>query len=107
MLSDAPATIRILPQPGDSHENLLMPLFEYVCRACSHQFEILIRPGAPTPSCAKCGGTDLEKLLSHVAMSSEATRALHLAGARKAASKVQKDKAVAQFEYEEKHRHEH
>lgn len=84
-----------------------MPLYEYECKKCGTQFELLIRPGDNPPACVQCGGTDLEKLLSQVAVSSEHTRALNLKEGRKRASKTQKDKAVAQFEYEEKHRHEH
>jgi putative FmdB family regulatory protein len=40
-----------------------MPLFEYRCSACGHQFEFLTR-GATTPSCPKCQGEALEKQLS-------------------------------------------
>jgi hypothetical protein len=39
-------------------------------------------------------------------MSSENTRQLNFNKARQAAKKVQKDKDVAQFEYEKKHREE-
>ena len=39
-------------------------------------------------------------------MSSESTRQLHFNRAREAAKKVQKDKDVAQWEYEKKHREE-
>ena len=40
-----------------------MPLFEYECRACGHQFEYLTR-SAESPSCPSCSGEDLQKLLS-------------------------------------------
>ena len=41
-----------------------MPIFEYACRACSHQFEALVR-GSETPtSCPACQGTTLERRLS-------------------------------------------
>lgn len=40
-----------------------MPLFEYRCEACGHQFEFLTR-GDATPSCPNCHGTALEKQLS-------------------------------------------
>ena len=82
-----------------------MPIFEYECRSCRHQFEQLIRTG-DTPACPKCSGHDLEKLLSHVAMSSENTRQLNFNRARKAARLVQRDKDHAQAEYEKKHREE-
>jgi putative FmdB family regulatory protein len=40
-----------------------MPLFEFVCRECGQEQEILIR-GSETPACEHCGGTTLAKLLS-------------------------------------------
>jgi hypothetical protein len=60
-----------------------------------------------TPARPKCQSGDLERLLSHIAaMSSENTRQLNFNKARQAAKRVQKDKDVAQFEYEKKHREE-
>jgi putative FmdB family regulatory protein len=40
-----------------------MPIREYACRACSHEFETLVR-AAETPVCQSCGSADLEKKLS-------------------------------------------
>jgi putative FmdB family regulatory protein len=40
-----------------------MPLFEYQCQTCSHQFEVLVR-GNETPQCPACHGVSLEKRLS-------------------------------------------
>ena len=40
-----------------------MPIYEYACRACGHEFETLVR-GAETPICAKCSSVELEKKLS-------------------------------------------
>ena len=40
-----------------------MPLYEYVCRDCHTELELLVR-GHERPSCESCGGSDLEKLLS-------------------------------------------
>lgn len=40
-----------------------MPLYEFVCRDCGREQEILIR-GSETPACEKCGGEKLAKLLS-------------------------------------------
>lgn len=50
-----------------------MPLFEYTCRDCDGQFELLVR-GAATPACPSCGSTNLEKILSMFAVSSEGTQ---------------------------------
>ena len=40
-----------------------MPIYEYACRACGHEFETLVR-SSETPSCAQCASSDLEKKLS-------------------------------------------
>jgi len=84
-----------------------MPLYEYQCRSCSHEFEVLVRSGDPAPTCNSCGSADLEKLLSHLAVSTEHTRSANFSKARERAKKANKDKEIAQFEYEEKHRHHH
>lgn len=46
-----------------------MPLFEYACRGCGHQFEYLTREGQ-SPACPACTGGDLEKQLSVFAVAS-------------------------------------
>ncbi len=43
-----------------------MPLYEYICRDCDSQAEILVQ-GAQQPECPKCGSGKLTKLLSVVA----------------------------------------
>lgn len=40
-----------------------MPLYEYSCRDCDSQFELLIR-GSDQPQCPACESSRLEKLLS-------------------------------------------
>jgi len=40
-----------------------MPIYEYACKSCGHEFETLVRSGA-TPDCPTCRSTDLEKKLS-------------------------------------------
>lgn len=44
-----------------------MPLFEYTCHGCQETFELLVRSGE-VPQCARCGGTNLSKLLSGFAV---------------------------------------
>ena len=41
-------------------EVALMPLFEYECRKCGHQFEALVI-GSRKPACPKCKSEELEK----------------------------------------------
>ena len=45
-----------------------MPLFEYVCKQCGHQFEELVL-GTTTPTCPSCRSQQLKKLLSVFAVS--------------------------------------
>ena len=44
-----------------------MPLFEYACRGCGHQFEAFVT-AARTAHCPSCEGTDLQKQLSSPGM---------------------------------------
>ena len=40
-----------------------MPIYEYACRSCGHEFETLVR-GSTLPDCPGCHSTALEKKLS-------------------------------------------
>jgi putative FmdB family regulatory protein len=40
-----------------------MPLFEYSCRECDREFELLVR-ASETPECPSCHGTNLNRRLS-------------------------------------------
>jgi putative FmdB family regulatory protein len=82
-----------------------MPIYEYACRSCAHKFERLVRTG-DTPVCPSCKSLDLERLLSLSAVSSDNTRQLSFNKARARAKFIQRDKDVAQAEYEKKHREE-
>jgi putative FmdB family regulatory protein len=44
-----------------------VPLYEYVCRKCSRQFEELVL-GDARPACPSCKSQDLERVLSVVAV---------------------------------------
>jgi putative FmdB family regulatory protein len=82
-----------------------MPLFEYRCASCAHEFEQLVRTG-DTPACPACKGTTLERQLSMISISSEYTRHRSITKAKAKAKVVQRDKDVAQAEYEQKHHEE-
>lgn len=43
-----------------------MPLFEFRCTACEHDFELLMRAGERA-ACPHCGAGSVEKLLSETA----------------------------------------
>jgi putative FmdB family regulatory protein len=40
-----------------------MPLYEYACKQCNHEFELLVRNAEP-PVCPACQGHELERRLS-------------------------------------------
>ncbi len=42
-----------------------MPLYEYLCRECSRESELLVHSGQD-PTCPECGSAKLTKLLSVV-----------------------------------------
>jgi putative FmdB family regulatory protein len=79
-----------------------MPIFEYRCRSCETQFEMLVRGGA-TAACASCGSADLERIFSLPAVSSDNTRARALGAAKRRDAAQAKDKAHEQLKYERSH----
>ena len=81
-----------------------MPLFDFRCRACGHQFEALVRAQDPAPTCSACGGADLEKLLPTFAVSSqEKTQEFATRKRRKEAAVARRDNIAMDIEAE-KHR---
>lgn len=49
-----------------------MPIYDYVCRACGKEFEVLVMGGAK-PKCPECQGEDLAKQMSTFAHKSGGT----------------------------------
>lgn len=45
-----------------------MPLYEYICKECSHPFELIVH-GSTTPRCPMCQTQNIEKQLSAFAVS--------------------------------------
>ena len=79
-----------------------MPIYEYECRACQHQFEVFVRPSssetAAAPTCPACQSADLERLRSAFAVNSEGTRQSHLQQARKMNAPTVRDQKMAEIE---------
>jgi putative FmdB family regulatory protein len=78
-----------------------MPILEYSCRACGHQFEFLKLPTTPDAAkCPACQGEDLERLLSRFAMSTREHTKARVKAARKQhlGSKEHKEKQIARTE---------
>jgi putative FmdB family regulatory protein len=83
-----------------------MPIYEYECRGCGHQFEFLLLPSQPAdPVCPACNGQELERVISMFAVSSDGTRTLALNDGRKRAAGARREKAHADAEYERNHPH--
>jgi len=80
-----------------------MPIYEYECLKCGHQFEYLVLPASPEPTCPECRRQDLKRLVSLCAVSSEATRQAHLDRARKQYGKVNREKQYE--EHKQAHHH--
>ena len=80
-----------------------MPLYDFRCRACDHEFEALLRPQDPPPTCPSCRSADLERLLSGFALHTEERHAAAVADSRRRQVKKNKDKLVADEEYRKKH----
>jgi len=84
-----------------------MPILEYSCRACGHQFEFLKLPTTVgTVTCPACHSEDLERLLSAFAMSTRELTKSRTEAARKQQrqSKDHKDKQISDAE-ERAHHH--
>jgi putative FmdB family regulatory protein len=85
-----------------------MPIFDYRCRGCGHQFELLVLKGT-VAACPSCNGQDLEQLLSGFAVSTEAIRTANIQAAKRqyANSKDYKDRKVAEAEEIKEHAQEY
>ena len=83
-----------------------MPIFEYVCRACQHGFEMLVLHNT-TPACPSCKSEELEKQTSGFAVNSKDISRANVAKARRTLkhSKDFIDKRVAEAEEEAHHHH--
>ena len=79
-----------------------MPIFEYVCKGCGNEFELLIR-GQDKAACPKCKSVKLEKVISRPAIKSETTHALAMAAAKKRDQKQGYENMMTQREYELHH----
>ena len=52
-----------------------MPIYEYACKACGHNFETLVRSDT-VPQCPECHSTELNKQLSVFATTAASSEAM-------------------------------
>ena len=83
-----------------------MPIYEYRCCHCSHQFEKLVRNNE-VPVCPSCQAVELEKVVSPPGISTQKSRNYTHGIARKAANSIKKEQDHAQREYERNYHKEH
>jgi putative FmdB family regulatory protein len=79
-----------------------VPLYDFRCRTCSLVFETLVRAG-DTPVCPSCHGTDLERQLPIVAVSTDERRQAAIKQSRRQQIAKRKDAVIAEEEYRQKH----
>ena len=79
-----------------------MPIYEYACADCGHEFEKLVRRDA-TPSCPSCGTTRVERRFSLPNVSSATTKGKSMRAAKKRDQKQATDRVQAQIAYEKSH----
>jgi len=79
-----------------------MPMFDFVCTACQHAFETLVR-GSNVPACPACGSTALEKQVALPAIKTSGTHGLAMAAAKRRDRAQGQERVAAQREYERNH----
>ena len=79
-----------------------MPIYEYACKGCGEEFELLIR-GEEAPACPSCDGDDLDRLLSLPRVHSEGRKARSLAAAKQRDQRQGNERVRVQREYELNH----
>ena len=81
-----------------------MPIYEYQCRCCAKEFEMLVLPSTVV-ACPSCQSQELNPLLSGFAVSSDGIRQANAQAARQAAanSSAYRDRKAAEAAYVKKH----
>jgi len=80
-----------------------MPLYDFRCKNCHHEFEALVRPGQPPVECPECHSQELERLLSLFAVDTAERRQASAKQSRQRQIAKRKDAYIAEEEYREKH----
>lgn len=80
-----------------------MPLYDFHCSGCGHEFEALVRAQDPPVSCPSCGSDHLERLLSPFALHTDERHQAATLDSRRRQIKANRDKLVADEEYRKEH----
>ncbi|MBN4075318.1 MAG: hypothetical protein COA71_08200 [SAR86 cluster bacterium] len=75
-----------------------MPIYEYKCRSCGHQFEKIVKI-SETPDCESCQGSDLEKLFNAPGIRTSKSQRRSSGQERADRSKVHKEQKVAESDF--------
>lgn len=79
-----------------------MPIFDYICADCKHEFEALVR-GSKVPVCPQCKSEQLEKQMSLPAIKTDATTGLAMQAAKRRDKAQGAERMHAQRQYELSH----
>jgi putative FmdB family regulatory protein len=79
-----------------------MPIYDYRCQTCGHQFEALVVRN-DVPVCSSCGGAKLERLLSMPGVKSESTRDQAMRAAKRRDAAQAADRMHERLRYEKSH----
>jgi putative FmdB family regulatory protein len=74
-----------------------MPIYEYLCRNCHQQFELLVRDSLECV-CPACQSADLERLVSSFAVTSPSARERSVHSKRLEQRPAARDKAIAEYQ---------
>ena len=84
-----------------------MPIFEYRCSGCGHEFEHLVLNSSPVPGCPSCGSEDIEKMMSISSVSTEQVRRRATGDIRARNRALRKDHAHEEVKRLEAHTRDH
>jgi len=79
-----------------------VPIFEYTCESCGHEFEALVRK-TNMPACPACGASRLDKRLSLPSVKSETTKAQAMRAAKQRDKQQGHERVQEQIRYEQNH----
>jgi len=80
-----------------------MPIYDYTCGACTHDFEVFLRKQTDNSTCPACQSGDVKRLLSNPSVHSEARKARSMRAAKKRDKTQAREAAYTQREYELNH----